>query len=309
MRPPVAMLTVLRVRHRRPGPPAPGSHGGTAVGAIARVPRSWLRGGSVGRLSRAAWLYIGVVVAAAAAVVVRGPVRRTSDWCRNVVVLGLLFVVCDSTATLLTPRQLGLVANSAATLAAVGPARPGRRRAGRRLHPVRPAPRPVGRPAGCSTRACTPCQRVPGRAGFLALGGHIGVPGRRVVPGHHRAVRGRRRGARGRQPRAAAGRALADQRPRGAAAARPLGHEHQAARVRPRLRRVRPADRRAVERGRAVRAGAGADPAVRGPLGGGAVRRAAAGLRGHGGRAVPGGGDQGLLHPRAQRAGVPRARS
>ena len=160
-------------------------------------------------------------------------------------------------------------------------------------------------PAGVQHRHDGPV-RVPGRPRLRRRGRPGRHPRRDAVPEDHRPVRGRGRGARGDQPRAAGRRALADQRPRLRRAPRSAGHERQADRLGPRLRGVRAADRRAVERGRAVRAGADPDPAVRGPLGRGPDRRAAAGLRGHGGRAVPGGGDQGLLHPRAQRPGLPR---
>ena len=70
---------------------------------------------------------------------------------------------------------------------------------------------------------------------------------------------------------------------------------------------LRPADRRAVggvDIG--VLGPAGADAAVRRALGVLAVRRRARGVRGHHPRAGPGGGDQGPLHPRSQRAGRAR---
>jgi hypothetical protein len=69
------------------------------------------------RLSWAARLYVGVVVLAAAIVLVRGPFGDIRWW-RNVAVLGLLLVVFESTATLLRPRQLAWSPNSSATLAA-----------------------------------------------------------------------------------------------------------------------------------------------------------------------------------------------
>jgi HD domain len=69
------------------------------------------------RLSWAARLYIGVVVALAAVVIVRGPFGDLTWW-REVAVLGLLLVVFESTATLLRPRQLAWSPNSSATLAA-----------------------------------------------------------------------------------------------------------------------------------------------------------------------------------------------
>jgi hypothetical protein len=69
------------------------------------------------RLSWAARLYIGVVVAVAAVLIVRGPFGDLAWW-REVAVLGLLLVVFESTATLLRPRQLAWSPNSSATLAA-----------------------------------------------------------------------------------------------------------------------------------------------------------------------------------------------
>jgi hypothetical protein len=69
------------------------------------------------RLTWAARLYIGVVVAVAAVLIVRGPFGDFAWW-REVAVLGLLLVVFESTATLLRPRQLAWSPNSSATLAA-----------------------------------------------------------------------------------------------------------------------------------------------------------------------------------------------
>jgi hypothetical protein len=58
----------------------------------------------VGKLSRVAWLYIGVVIAAAVAVVAAGPFGGL-DWVQ-VGALGLLLVACESSATLLNSRGL-----------------------------------------------------------------------------------------------------------------------------------------------------------------------------------------------------------
>jgi hypothetical protein len=69
------------------------------------------------RLTWAARLYIGVVVAVAAVLIVRGPFGDFAWW-REVAVLGLLLVVFESTATLLRPGQLAWSPNSSATLAA-----------------------------------------------------------------------------------------------------------------------------------------------------------------------------------------------
>jgi len=77
----------------------------------------------VGKLSRTAWLYIGLVVALAAAVVAYGPYHDV-PW-GEVVPLGLLLIACESSATLLNPRGLAWSANTMASLAAVvlaGPA-------------------------------------------------------------------------------------------------------------------------------------------------------------------------------------------
>jgi len=71
----------------------------------------------VGKLSRIAWLYIAVVVAAAVAVIARGPFTGI-DW-SQVIVLGLLVVACESIATVLKSRSLAWSANSTASLAAV----------------------------------------------------------------------------------------------------------------------------------------------------------------------------------------------
>jgi HD-GYP domain-containing protein (c-di-GMP phosphodiesterase class II) len=75
----------------------------------------------MGRVSRAAWIYIAAVVIAAASVVVpklSGPLMSTSWW----LVLGvlmLLFLICDSTPTPLAARQSAWSPSSSATLAAV----------------------------------------------------------------------------------------------------------------------------------------------------------------------------------------------
>ncbi|MGI9007289.1 MAG: HD-GYP domain-containing protein [Streptosporangiaceae bacterium] len=74
----------------------------------------------MGRLSWATWLYIAVVAAAAAAVFARLPAGGfpTGYWviCAP---LALLFLICDSTPTLLGERQAAWSPSSAATLAAV----------------------------------------------------------------------------------------------------------------------------------------------------------------------------------------------
>jgi HD domain len=79
----------------------------------------------LGRLSWAARLYIAVVVTAAAVLIAFGPLPSSGVfWWRDVAVLGLLLVICESTATRLQPGNLSWSANTTATLAAavlVGP--------------------------------------------------------------------------------------------------------------------------------------------------------------------------------------------
>jgi HD superfamily phosphohydrolase YqeK len=77
----------------------------------------------LGRLPRAAWFYIGAVVAVGAIVVARGPLAGIS-WSR-LGVLAILFLVCESTPTAISPRRLAWSPGYAATLASVvlvGPA-------------------------------------------------------------------------------------------------------------------------------------------------------------------------------------------
>jgi putative nucleotidyltransferase with HDIG domain len=76
------------------------------------------------RLSRAAWLYMAVVVTASVLLLVH-VLAPDLDWdadCRlswMLLVLAILFVICDSTPTTLTSRQSAWSPSSAATLAAV----------------------------------------------------------------------------------------------------------------------------------------------------------------------------------------------
>jgi hypothetical protein len=72
-------------------------------------------------VSRAAWLYIGLVVLATAALVDSTPVTSSviPHFWRDLVILQLLFLVCDSTPTPLVSRQTKWSPSSAATLAAV----------------------------------------------------------------------------------------------------------------------------------------------------------------------------------------------
>jgi hypothetical protein len=75
----------------------------------------------MGRVSRAAWIYIGAVVIAAASVVApRFDTRPLSaSWWTVLGVLMLLFLICDSTPTPLAARQAAWSPSSSATLAAV----------------------------------------------------------------------------------------------------------------------------------------------------------------------------------------------
>jgi hypothetical protein len=76
----------------------------------------------MGRVSRAAWVYIGAVVIAAASVVApRFDTRplSASCWWTVLGVLMLLFLICDSTPTPLAARQAAWSPSSSATLAAV----------------------------------------------------------------------------------------------------------------------------------------------------------------------------------------------
>jgi HD domain-containing protein len=73
-------------------------------------------------VSRAAWLYIGAVVLATAALVDRTPIHASgvsSHFWAYLVILQLLFLVCDSTPAPLVSRQTKWSPSSAATLAAV----------------------------------------------------------------------------------------------------------------------------------------------------------------------------------------------
>ena len=58
----------------------------------------------MGRFSRAVWLYIGVIVAAAVFVIGYGPLHGIEG--RRLAVLAGLFLVCESTPTAILPRQV-----------------------------------------------------------------------------------------------------------------------------------------------------------------------------------------------------------
>ena len=127
----------------------------------------------MGRLSRATWLYIGVIVVAAAFVTGYGP-HRDVAWSR-LAVLAVLFLVCESTPTAILPHQVAWSPGYAATLASVVLVGPW----GAAI---------VGLVSAFSIRrSLKPAQRVfngamyalsayaAGRV-FLALGGVVGVP-------------------------------------------------------------------------------------------------------------------------------------
>jgi putative nucleotidyltransferase with HDIG domain len=138
------------------------------------------------RLSRAAWLYMAVVVTAAVLLLAYVLVQDMGGdldhlVSRTLLVLAVLFMICDSAPTTLTSRQSAWSPSSAATLAAVVLLGPG----GAAL---------VGatslislRRAGLRERAFNGAMYAlsayaAGEA-YLALGGHIGVPGAGSFPG------------------------------------------------------------------------------------------------------------------------------
>ncbi len=136
------------------------------------------------RLSRAAWLYMAVVVTAAVlllANVLAADLSLDDQKSRMLLVLAVLFMICDSTPTTLTSRQSAWSPSSAATLAAVVLLGPG----GAAL---------VGatslislRRGGLRERAFNGAMYAlsayaAGEA-YLALGGPIGVPSAAYFPG------------------------------------------------------------------------------------------------------------------------------
>jgi HD superfamily phosphohydrolase YqeK len=133
----------------------------------------------LGRLSRATWLYIGTVVAAAAFVIARGP-HQGIPWSR-LAVLAVLFLVCESVPTAITPRRVAWSPGDAATLASVV-----------LLGPFGAALTGLVS-AFCLRRGPTAAQRIfngamyalsayiAGRV-FLLLGGTVGVPTRGSFP-------------------------------------------------------------------------------------------------------------------------------
>src|ERR1700748_351776 len=145
-----------------------------------RFTGGWLRGGSVDKLSRIAWLYIGAAVAAAVIVVVKGPYAGL-DW-GQIGVLGLLLVACESTATLLNARGLAWSANTMASLAAVvlcGPVGAALVSCGTLLG-IRRGPSIVQRLFNTAMYVLS--AYLAGRT-FLAFGGPVGTPGQSSFPG------------------------------------------------------------------------------------------------------------------------------
>lgn len=127
----------------------------------------------MGRLPRAAWVYIGAVVAVAAFVLARGPYSGIF-WPR-LAILAVLFLVCESASTPITPGRHTWSPSSSATLASVvllGPA----------------GAAVVGAVSmGCVRRELSIPQRLFNGAMyalsayaagsvFLALGGTVGIP-------------------------------------------------------------------------------------------------------------------------------------
>ena len=137
------------------------------------------------RLSRAAWLYMAVVVTAAVVLLTHVLVQDLSrglDYQKSLMllVLAVLFMICDSTPTTLTSRQSAWSPSSAATLAAVVLLGPG----GAAL---------VGATSVISLRRGSLRERAFNGAmyalsafaageAYLALGGQIGVPKLHAFP-------------------------------------------------------------------------------------------------------------------------------
>src|SRR6201996_6983480 len=150
----------------------------TAIGAI-QVNDGWRRGGSVGRLSRIGWLYIGAVVVAALVVVAAGPFTAL-DW-GQIVVLGLLLIACESAATVVSSRGLAWSANTMAALAAVvlcGPVGAAVVSCGTLLG-LRRGPSAVQRLFNTGMYVLS--AYLAGRA-FVAFGGPVGTPPHAAVP-------------------------------------------------------------------------------------------------------------------------------
>ena len=246
----------------RPSLSPPAFPGGSDGREVRFGSRAWLRGGSVGKLSRIAWLYIGAVIAAAVVVIARGPFAGI-DWAQVEVPRPARrrLRVHRHGAEVAQPR---LVREQYREPGRGHPGRAGRCRDRRRAaHCSASAAAPACR-SGSSTPACSHSAPtwLGGRsccsAGTWARRDRVPSPalsGRSSAP----------RGARDRQLLAAARRAMADQGTR--RRDRPRRARLQALVHRPRLRAPSAADRGAVERARAVHAGFRADPAASSPAG------------------------------------------
>jgi hypothetical protein len=133
----------------------------------------------LGKLSRVALLYIGVVVVLAVVLVARGPFTGLS-W-QYVVFLGILVIVSESRATQLRKGQLTWSSSSAAMLASVvlvGPVGAAIVGACTALG-LRRGPSILQRVFNTSMYALS--AYLAGRA-FLALGGHVGLPDEKSFP-------------------------------------------------------------------------------------------------------------------------------
>ena len=133
----------------------------------------------MGKLSRVALLYIGVVAVAAAVLVARGPFTGLS-W-QYIVVLGVLVVVSESRATQLRQGQLSWSPSSAAMLASIvlaGPVGAAVVGAFTALG-LRRGPSPLQRSFNTSMHMLS--AYLAGHA-FLALGGHVGLPDEKSFP-------------------------------------------------------------------------------------------------------------------------------
>ncbi len=133
------------------------------------------------RLSWPARLYIGTIVALAAAVLIRGPFGG-AGWWREIAVLGVLLVVIESSATPLRPNELAWSPSPIATLAAavlVGPV--GAALVGAcTAFGLRRGPSVVQRAFNTGMLAMS--AYLAGEA-FIAVGGRIGMPGSGSFPG------------------------------------------------------------------------------------------------------------------------------
>src|ERR1035438_907030 len=140
---------------------------------LTRMLHPLLRGGSLGKLSRVALLYVGVVAVAAVAFVARGPFTGLS-W-HYIVALGILVIIAESRPTPLRQGQLSWTPSSVAMLASVvliGPV--GAALVGTfSALAVRRGPTALQRGFNAAVYALS--AYLAGRT-FLALGGQVGLP-------------------------------------------------------------------------------------------------------------------------------------